>query len=419
MQTKVLSFLALLILGLITFTSCSAGQQTTAKGVVISLSSWGDPVEQQLLQQVLNDFEAKHPRVKVKHDIIADQYMDVMKTRLIGGTAADVFYLDALEAPGLMIHGVLEPLDSYMNTEFDIADFEPRLLNAFKYNSKIYGFPKDFSTLVLFYDKKAFQAAKLNQPPKTWDELREYSKALTIDKNHDGKIEQYGFGVIPELARQYFMIKAFGGELIDATAQVQFASPASLKGLKLVVDQYRLDKTSVQPTDVGTTSGNEIFGQGKAAMVIEGPWLIPYLKKTFPSIEFATSQVPTVGGKQGTMAYTVAYVMNKQSKHKQEAWQLISYLTSKEGMKAWTSQGFALPTRKSVATKLSYDNNPLYSPFLAGADYATIWQAGENLPTILTNFNNQFISAMLGEQTLTVAMQKAQKTANQEIQLAE
>lgn len=88
-------------------------------------------------------------------------------------------------------------------------------------------------------------------------------------------------------------------------------------------------------------------------------------------------------------------------------------------MKAWTSQGFALPTRKSVAIKLGYDNNPLYSPFLTGAAYATIWQAGENLPTILTNFNNQFISAMLGEQTLTIAMQKAQKTANQEIQLAE
>jgi multiple sugar transport system substrate-binding protein len=31
------------------------------------------------------------------------------------------------------------------------------------------------------------------------------------------------------------------------------------------------------------------------------------------------------------------------------------YLTGKEGMKAWTSQGTALPTRKSVAAALGYD----------------------------------------------------------------
>lgn len=154
-------------------------------------------------------------------------------------------------------------------------------------------------------------------------------------------------------------------------------------------------------------------------MVIEGPWLIPYLKQTFPNVEYATAEVPTVAGKKGTMAYTVAYVMNKQSKHKPEAWQLISYLTGKEGMKAWTSGGFALPTRKSVAAALGYDKHPLYSPFIAGASYATIWQAGENLPIILNNFNNQFVSAMLGEQPLSAAMTKAQETANKEIRLAQ
>jgi len=47
-----------------------------------------------------------------------------------------------------------------------------------------------------------------------------------------------------------------------------------LKGLQPIIDQYRKDKSSAQP-DVGTTSGSEVFGQGKAAMVIEGPWLIP------------------------------------------------------------------------------------------------------------------------------------------------
>jgi multiple sugar transport system substrate-binding protein len=248
--------------------------------------------------------------------------------------------------------------------------------------------------------------------------LRDDSQKLTVDKNRDGRKEQYGLGISPELSRQYFMMTAFGGRLIDRQENAAFFTSGSLKGLQLIIDQYRNDKTSAQPSDVGASTGSELFGQGKAAMVIEGPWAIPYIQETFPKLEFATAEVPTVNGKKGTMAYTVAYVMNKKTKNKDAAWQLISYLTSQEGMKAWAKEGLALPSRKSVLEELGYVENPLYAPFVKGAAYATIWQAGETLPTILTHFNNQFISALIGEQSLWEAIRKAQRSANREIQSA-
>ena len=407
----------LLVMAIATVIGCSS--RSAEEVTTVTLSGWqSNPNETRLLEQVLNKFEATHPNIKVKHEVINDQYMDVIKTRLIGDAAPDVFYLDSFESTLLMKYDVLSPLDSYITSNFAAADFESNLLAAFRYKGKIYGLPKDFSTLALFYNKKAFQEVGLTKAPATWDELLAYSKKLTLDTNRDGRIEQYGFGLAPELARQYFMIKAFGGELIDGHGNAAFASPQSLKGLQLVIEQYRKDKSSAQASDVGASSGSEIFGQGKAAMVIEGSWAIPYLKETFPNIDFATAEVPTVGGKKGTIAYTVAYVMNKQTKHKQAAWQLISYLTGSEGMKAWASAGLALPTRKSVVAALGYDKKLLYAPFVAGAAYATIWQAGENLPTIANNFNNQFVSALIGEQSLQQAMKQAQVTANKEIQAA-
>ena len=288
MLKKILSFLALFIIGVTAFTSCSNAKQITKNDVVtITLSGWSNLTEQQLLQQVLQNFEAKHPHIKVQYDVIADEYMDVLKTRLIGETAADIFYLDAFAAPEIMIPGVLEPLNGYISKEFNLADFNLKFLKAFQRNGKILGLPKDFSTLALFYNKKAFKAAGLSQPPKTWTELREYAKKLTIDNDRDGRIEQYGFGVTPELARQLFMIKAFGGELINSEGKATFASPESLKGLQLIIDSYRQDKSSAQPSDVGTNSGSEMFGQEKVAMIIEGSWLIPYLKQTFPKVEYA------------------------------------------------------------------------------------------------------------------------------------
>lgn len=415
----VLVFL-LIVVSTIIFTGCGVNRQANNDDVVtITLSGWSNLLEKQLLQQVVEEFEALNPKIKVRYDAIADEYMDVLKTRLIGETAADVFYLDALEAPGLISPGVLEPLNSYISDDFELKDFAPNLLKAFERDGVIYGLPKDVSTLALFYNKKAFAQAGLTQPPNNWEELRSYAQKLTFDRDRDGKFEQYGFGITPELARQVFVIQAFGGKLIDDNNYAAFASQESLKGLQLVVDQYLKDKSAAQPSDVGTASGGEIFGQGKAAMVIEGPWIISYLKETFPGLEYGVVEVPTIAEKKGTMAYTVAYVMNKKSSHKLAAWKLIAYLTGKEGMYAWTKTGLALPTRAAVAEQLNYDDNAIYAPFIAGASYATIWQAGEYLPLILNNFNNQFISAIIGEQPLEIAMQKAQNTANQEIKLAQ
>jgi multiple sugar transport system substrate-binding protein len=396
-----------------TGTASSAPNATSAAPVTVTLSGWGaTPEEQALLQQVLDEFQKQNTDIKVKYEVIADQYMDVMKTRLIGGTGPDVFYLDAFEAPALIAKGVVEPLDAYVQPSFDVNDFEAPLLNAFKAGGKTYGFPKDYSTLALFYNKKMFADAGITAPPATWDELQADAKKLTKGTT------QYGFGVAPELARQMFMINAFGGQVTNAAGDATFNTPEGLKGLQMVIDQRLKDKTSAQPSDVGAGWGGEMFGQGKAAMVLEGNWAIPYLKTTFPNIDYGTAEVPTVNGKKSTMAYTVAYVMNKASKNKDAAWRLISYLTGKEGMKTWTSKGFALPTRKSVAAELGYDKDPLRGPIVAGGAYSIPWQAGPTLPTILTNFNNQFVSAFLGQQSLSDAMKKAQDTANKEIKAA-
>lgn len=71
-----------------------------SSAVTIKLSGWaGNPIEQQLLKQLLQDFEAQHPDIKVRYEVISDQYMDVITTRLIGEAAPDIFYMESLEAP--------------------------------------------------------------------------------------------------------------------------------------------------------------------------------------------------------------------------------------------------------------------------------------------------------------------------------
>ncbi|WP_226577836.1 ABC transporter substrate-binding protein [Halobacillus litoralis] len=395
--------------------SSGDGGSSDGEQVTVELAGWGStPEEKELLNQTLQEFEDAHPNIKVEHEVIADQYMDVMKTRLVGGEAADVFYLDAFEAPGLAKTGVLEPLNDYITDEFDVDDFQDPLLNAFKFDDKQYGFPKDFSTLALFYDKKAFEEAGLEGPPKTWDELREYAEKLTVDEDGDGQPDQYGLGFSSELARQFYKLQPYGANVVNENDEAAFASDHAIDALKPIVDMKQ-NKIAALPSDVGTDWGGDMFGQGKAAMVIEGNWTVPFLENNFSDKDYATAELPTVNGEKATAAFTVAYVMNKQSEVKDAAWELISYLTGKEGMKTWTSKGLALPTRESVAAELGFDEDPIRKAFVEGASYAQPWQAGPNLPTINNNFNNQFTSALLGDQSLEEALKKAQETANKEI----
>lgn len=383
------------------------GSGDSGKPVEVTLAGWGgNPTEEKLLKQVIEDFEAKHKDVKVKYEVISEQYMDVIKTRLIGGEGPDVFYLDAFEAPALIETGVLEPLDDYVTDDFDVEDFEKPLAEAFIQDGKTYGFPKDYSTLALFYNKKMLSDAGV-EVPKTFDEFREAAKKLTKDG-------VYGFGVAPELARMFWIGESTGGDIVKDD-KANFASDEVVSALQPIIDMHNVDKTAVEPKEVGVSWGGEIFGQGKAAMVIEGNWAIPFLADTFPDIEYGTAELPVVDGKKSTMAYSVAYVMNAASEKKEASWKLISYLTGKEGMETWTSKGYALPTRKSVAEKLGYDKDELRSALVAGASYATVWSEGTNLPIIMNNFNNQFMSAFLGKRPLGEALKEAEKQANSEI----
>ncbi|MEY9095136.1 multiple sugar transport system substrate-binding protein [Paenibacillus sp. RC84] len=432
MMKKSFATLTSVLLGsVVVLSACGSGESSTgtpapggtpsggASGekVTVTLAGWTSSAdEKELLQQTLNEFEKKNPNIKVNYEVIADQYMDVMKTRLIGGNGPDVFYLDAFEAPGLIQTGVVEPLDGYVTADFDTADFEQPLLAAFRNGGKTYGFPKDFSTLAMFYNKKDFKEAGIVNPPKTWEELQDAAKKLT--KTENGKVVRYGFGAAPEIARQMYMMKAFGGQVSDDKGSATFASPEALKGLQLVTDMHNVDKTSGEPKEVGAGWTGEMFGQGKASIVFEGNWAIPFLQTNYKDLEYGTAELPTVNGKKGTMAFPVAYVMNKDSKQKDASWKLLSYLTGKEGMKTWTSKGFALPTRKSVAAELGYDKDPLRAAIVAGASYATPWVDKATLPTIMNNFNNQFIEAYSGKAKLEDAMKKAQDTANKEISAA-
>ena len=362
--------LYLLLLSLLT-TGCETSTTTDA----VRLSGWvSSPSEERLLQQTLEMFQLKFPAIRVKYEPIPGNYSEKIQLMLGTYTAPDVFYLKGETAPSYMRYNILMPLNPFLEQDstFDLQDFYPFLLQAFKKDSVYYGFPKDFNLYVLFYNKTMFRNAGLSRPPRTWQELVEFSKALTVDRNQDGLPEQWGLIIEPSIEMAMAFVYQNGGRFQKPSGELGITEPAFLQALEFYYRLYR-QRIAALPTDVGAAWNGDAFGRSRCAMIFAGAWVIPFLQDNYPRLEYAVAPLPA-GKQPGTVAFTNAYVMPKYCRQPEKAWTLMKYLTGKEGMAQWTSLGLALPARRSVAEKLGFYRHPIYKHFMQSTALARVFQ---------------------------------------------
>jgi len=338
--------------------------------VTLRLMGWASsPEEDRLLNDVLAEFMTQHPSIQVKFEPVPE-YATKLQTDLAAGTAAAVFYADSLLAPDLMKRGLLMELDPLIERDkVDVADFYSPLLGAFQWQGKTYGLPKDWSSLALVWNVERAREAGIDRPPATWDELRSAAAALTRGT------QMFGAVTPPELPRLGAFIYQAGGRLVsDDRSRMALNSPEGLQALELYYGLYR-DGHATTPADTGTQWPGDTFAKGRAALVFEGNWIFPFLKKDAPTLGFGIAELPAGPKGNGTFAFTVSYSVNARSQHAEAAWRLVRYLTGPDGMRKWTSLGLAMPARKSLEAEWGTQFKER-EPFLKAASYAHPWQLG-------------------------------------------
>jgi multiple sugar transport system substrate-binding protein len=338
-------------------------------------TSWqSSPTEERIIRKTLQDFEQQFPEAQYQFQPIPGNYTEKLQLMLGTGKAPDLFWLKGDTSPAYMSFDVLQPLDAYLENDpgFDINDFFPVFRDAFKYKGKTYGVSKDFNAYVLFYNKAMFKEAGLTRPPQNWKELEEFARRLTLDKDGDGKTDQYGFVMEPSIDQTLPFAYQNGGEIISEEGEIKIGEPEFIEATEFMISMYR-NGFATNPADVGAGWLGDVFARENCAMVISGAWLIPYIKDNNPDLSYAVAELPA-GKKKATLAFSVAMVIPKQSKYKEDAWQLLSYLNGKEGMKTWTAGGIALPTRKSIAEENGFYQDSVYSVFMKSVDYAKLYK---------------------------------------------
>lgn len=346
-----------------------------SKSKEMRYSSWqSSPTEQKVIQSILDDFDTNNPNLDYKYEPIPGNYSEKIQLMLGTGTSPDLFWLKGYTSPSYLSFDVLKPLDEYIqsDTAFDVNDFYPVFRDAFIKNGKCYGIAKDFNVYVLFYNKKMFREAGITAPPTNWEELVSISKQLTKDNDGDGKTDQYGLVIEPTHEMLMPFVFQNGGAFHDENGDLQLTSPAFVEATEFYMDLYKSGIATI-PTDVGASWNGDVMGRENAAMCISGAWCIPYFNENFPDLDYGLAILPK-GKEAATLAFSVAMVMPKKGYYPDEAWQLLSYLTGKEGMQKWTESGIALPTRKSVAEANKFNEHPIYSVFIESVPFAKLYQ---------------------------------------------
>ena len=340
-------------------------KQTTT----VTLSGWASsPAETALLQSLLYQFTVANPDIIVKYQPITGDYAQTMLSNFAAGTVPDVFYVDVSYFQVWAKNGVLLPLDDLMaktNTTKDL--FVPSLINAFSFDGKVYGIPKDFNTLGLFYNKGLFDKAKLAYPTDawTWTDLQNAAKTLT--NLTDAKNPVYGFCDPSDAGRfPVFVIQAGGTVMKPDFSDTTLDAQPAIDAAKFYTG-FRADKTGALPADLGQGWQGTDFGMGQCAMVYEGGWLIPYLAQSFPSLSYGVSRLPAGPGGKGNMIFTVSWSISANTKVSDAAWKVVEFLTNEASQTTVLQSGFALPSRASLQNNDYFKTNANSAAIFNGA----------------------------------------------------
>jgi multiple sugar transport system substrate-binding protein len=389
----------------------SVGVSMAQDQTVVNLTGWSSSdTENAALQAMVEAFEAANPDVDVQVNLVPD-YDTVMQTGFASGDYANVFYVDSSKLQDWASAQVIAPIGDNLSETDDIF---PSLRDVFTYNGQLYCAPKDFSTLALVYNTDMLAEAGV-EVPTTWEELNTAAAALATD-------DVAGLTTGIEVPRFLPFLYQAGGMILDAEGAVVLDSPEALAAVEEFVNLYTSGAART-PADLGAGWAGEAFGQGKAAMTIEGNWIIQYLQEQFPDVNWAVAELPAGPAGQATMAFTVCYGVadpasnSSQTEAVQEAsLRLVDFLTGPEGAMMVGEAGFGvMPARQSASETWLTTRGEEFQPFVTGADYAYPWSFPPGFSTFLDTFNNGLNEAVKGNMDPSEVVANAAEAAQEAV----
>jgi multiple sugar transport system substrate-binding protein len=295
------------LVGCSTSSSGGSGESGKVELRVATFPPGADAAAYEAFAAQEKQFEDEHPDI----DIIGVEYEwegPTFAVQLAGGSLPDVFTVPFTDSKTLLENGQLMDVTAEIK-ELGYEDaFNPIILDGVKdSDGNIYGFPRQAYAMGLHYNRDLFEQAGLDpdQPPTTWDEVREYAKKITDATGKAGYAQMAinntgGWQLTAQTV-------ARGGRTQvdneDGSAESTIDNEAAKATLEFLHDLKWEDGSFGSKVDLDWGTINQEFAAGNIGMYTSGSDVYTALVRDFglePDV-YGLAVVPIEGDDPGTL----------------------------------------------------------------------------------------------------------------------
>jgi sn-glycerol 3-phosphate transport system substrate-binding protein len=313
------------------------------------------------LNKVVTNFNNSQSNIKVEA-VFQGSYDDLLSklnTALASNAAPALVQVYDIGQRYMYDSGQVVPMQAFIDRDkFDTSDFEPAVLNYYKYQDKLQSMPWNASSSIFYYNKDAFKEVGLDpeKPPVTFTEITEAAKKLT-KKDASGQTVRYGFG--PSIYGWFFeQLLATSGSLYadngngrdDRATKLVFNNAAG----KAILDWWKagIDGGYFYNPGIDNAGATTAFNAGKTAMYLESS---AALRGNINTAKFQVGtgifarpdSRPKDGG--NIIGGASLYIMKSRPPEEQQAaWEFVKYAMTPPVQAQWQSDTGYYAIRKSA-----------------------------------------------------------------------
>lgn len=440
--------LALTLATIIVLTAASCGRgrsvsdepEPTLTKEPITLEYWRLFEESDVLDQFIENYQRQHPNITIEvkkvdfqpGETIYDYQRELTKL-IADGAGPDMFMIHNSWLPYHI--NQIEPMPSgFMSTRELGNTFPDFVTDDFVSNDRIYAVPYSIDNLMLYYNTDIFAQERLS-PPKTLQELVDIIPKLT-EKDGSGRITRSAIALgadtssIPRAADILATLMMQYGAVMTSpdksTATFNLPSPnsnppyfAAREALAYYTQFADPGSTNTYTyTDATNSGGNRLlpidiqaFMEGKAAMFIGNAYHVENIQRFAPNrFRFDTVELPQLQ-LQDPVNITNYWgeTVSKTSKHPNEAWDFINYMTERNNINYYTRESNTVPSRTDLLE--IYTGRRYYGPVAKQASFSTSWYR-PNTPQIEEIFSKMINDVVKNDVTPEIAIETAVRDIN-------
>ncbi|MBX3749288.1 MAG: sugar ABC transporter substrate-binding protein [Opitutaceae bacterium] len=300
------------------------------------------------------EFQRLHPDIEVRLILVPmSEYHMKFKTLAAAGQAPDLFYSgDVWMSYLLPFMRDLTPLVERDAAEIGLDDFFPEIRAALQHEGRYYVMPEHANVALLYYNRSLFRAAGVPEPTAdwTWDDLVRAGVTLTRPATADdpgvwgcGRLEGW-WGEWLTYVRQ-----AGGAVFTPDGRRCALDSPEAIAGLRFFQDKALRHRFSA-PAGYEPLNG---FVNSRLAMLMVGHVSYWPNYNQIPDLDWDVQLLPIgPASRSGGELAIAGYSISRHTRHPEEAWMLLKFLTRPAAALEVMRHGTISPRRSVAAVQV-------------------------------------------------------------------